>query len=293
MTLNLWALGTRRIRSLMLGVLMQHPLKRMISQKQGSRVGLVHSNQSKMPGDKSVGCTPSPLHCLLKYKNWKRIWRPSSFFHEPCLLMTSLYPSPSLIMSHCLCRLDEGVLAWSSLLAVLREFCRWFAWDLVDAHSGPSGQKRQFKVCYLFSSHQVFNQWVKKKSRDARHAFCTLLHLGCAFCLLVMSGAGTQSGVNDNSEKAWGSHLASGSCSGSLLVQDPQLFLKLASADICSENACQNYFHQFWNYFHENIICVWVLSFSDSAECLLFGMQWIKKVCWFHPYKKSNLCMNM
>lgn len=65
------------------------------------------------------------------------------FFHEPCLLMTSLYPSQYLIMPHCLCGLAEGVLAWSSLLAVLREFCRWFPWDLVDARSGPSGQKWQ------------------------------------------------------------------------------------------------------------------------------------------------------
>lgn len=68
----------------------------------------------------------------------------------------------------------------------------------------------------------------KKKSRDARHSFCMLLRLGCAFCLLVMSGAGARSGVNDSSKKAWGSHLVSGSCRGNLLVQDPQLFLKHA-----------------------------------------------------------------
>lgn len=225
---------------------MQHPLKWVISQKQCSRVGVVHSNQSKMPGDRSATCICSLLYCLLKYR-----LRRGSGAQVP-FSMSAVFSWPlSILVNTWLCHTVP--VGW------LRQCCPGAGcWpcseNFADGLPGtwlmhaqvPLGRNGNFKSATPSAHISFINQWVKKKkNRDARYTFCMLLYLGCAFCLLVMSGAGAQSGVNDSSEKAWGSHLVSGSCRGNLLVQDPQLFLKLASADICSENACQNFFHQF------------------------------------------------
>lgn len=72
--------------------------------------------------------------------------------------------------------------------------------------------------------------WGRKKKRE-RCQTC-ILYVG-APCLCFapvgnVGGAGSQSGLNDSSVTAWGYHLESDSCSGSLLAWYLQLFLKHA-----------------------------------------------------------------
>lgn len=119
-------------------------IKWAIPQKQYTRVGVIHSNQSKMLGDSTVTCTHSlsALPFELQGPEWD--WQPGSlppqalFAHNPSL------PSEYLITLYCSCRQAKGALAPSSLPAEPRALCRWLTWGLADASSGPSGQRQQF-----------------------------------------------------------------------------------------------------------------------------------------------------
>lgn len=145
---------------------MQHPLKWVISQKQCSRVGVVHSNQSKMPGDRSATCICSLLYCLLKYR-----LRRGSGAQVP-FSMSAVFSWPlSILVNTWLCHTVP--VGW------LRQCCPGAGcWpcseNFADGLPGtwlmhaqvPLGRNGNFKSATPSAHISFINQWVKKKRTE-------------------------------------------------------------------------------------------------------------------------------